>query len=56
MEYSIAIYRNGSLIDSYITDAMDEACIDEHVVEVQAQYPDCEVDCIEYEDYNGQDD
>ena len=50
MEYSIGIYRDGSLIDSYITDEMSEAQIDEHIGEVSAAYPDCEVHCIEYED------
>jgi hypothetical protein len=56
MEYSIGIYRNGSLIHGYITEPMHESCIDEHVAEKQAQYPDCTVDCVEYEEYYGQDD
>lgn len=56
MEYSIGIYRNGRLIDSHITEFMDEACIDEHVAQLQAKYPDCSIDCMEYEVYDGMDD
>lgn len=56
MEYSIAIYRNGSLIDSYITESIDESQIDEYFTGVQNLHPDCEVYCIEYEEYDGQDD